>query len=205
MFYASVLWGGFIWCTGNLTVVPTIQCIGLSLGMLLWGGTNLISGWAVGYFGLFGLNKQTPKNDYLNVMGVVICFSALSLMFFIKPNEEMNGTLSPSHVGKSAFATNKATLSKLHKSPSSSASANTPFDLESPSNARSLLSTPNVNNDADDHHDTDPLLHDDPDGTVKVHPSQLSWTAKLNPPTRRMVGISLALIGGGMRLLSLCE
>src|SRR5262249_16200407 len=29
--------GGFLWCTGNIMVVPIVKLIGLSLGMLLWG------------------------------------------------------------------------------------------------------------------------------------------------------------------------
>ena len=36
-------------------VVPIVQMIGLSLGLLLWGTANLIMGWSSGTFGLFGL------------------------------------------------------------------------------------------------------------------------------------------------------
>ena len=31
--------GGAIWCTGNIMSVPVIKMIGLSMGLLIWGGT----------------------------------------------------------------------------------------------------------------------------------------------------------------------
>jgi hypothetical protein len=43
-------------CTGNIMVVPIVKMVGLSLGMLLWGSSNLIMGWCSGTFGLFGLS-----------------------------------------------------------------------------------------------------------------------------------------------------
>jgi hypothetical protein len=53
--------GGIIWCTGNLLVVPIVSRIGLSLGLLIWGGSAMIMGWASGVFGLMGINKQTDN------------------------------------------------------------------------------------------------------------------------------------------------
>jgi hypothetical protein len=37
--------GGALWCVGNITVVPIVNSIGLSLGMLLWGLSNMLIGW----------------------------------------------------------------------------------------------------------------------------------------------------------------
>jgi hypothetical protein len=62
--YAAL--GGVLWCTGNLTAVPIIRCIGLGLGVLVWGAANLIVGWATGNFGLFGLAKNTVNIPALN-------------------------------------------------------------------------------------------------------------------------------------------
>lgn len=39
--------GGALWCVGNVTVVPIVNNIGLSLGMLLWGLSNMLVGWYV--------------------------------------------------------------------------------------------------------------------------------------------------------------
>ena len=43
--------GGVIWATGNICVVPIVKAIGLSKGLLLWGSTNMLTGWASGRFG----------------------------------------------------------------------------------------------------------------------------------------------------------
>ena len=32
--------------SGNITSVPVVKCIGLGLGMLLWGASGLLIGWA---------------------------------------------------------------------------------------------------------------------------------------------------------------
>jgi len=54
--------GGSLWALGNIMSVPIIKLIGLSLGLLIWGSTNMIVGWASGTFGLFGL-KANPVAD----------------------------------------------------------------------------------------------------------------------------------------------
>ena len=71
--------GGFLWCTGNMLSVPVIKLIGLSLGLLIWGTTNMLMGWSSGTFGLFGLNSHTPDNVALNYCGVCVAVCALAL------------------------------------------------------------------------------------------------------------------------------
>lgn len=56
-FQAGAMLGGFIWATANLTVVPIVKTIGLSMGLLLWGATNNITGWASGKFGYLLLGE----------------------------------------------------------------------------------------------------------------------------------------------------
>jgi hypothetical protein len=41
--------------------VPVIKLIGLSMGLLIWGSTNMLMGWASGQFGLFGLKSQAGE------------------------------------------------------------------------------------------------------------------------------------------------
>eukprot|EP01123_Difflugia_compressa_P006312 TRINITY_DN18499_c0_g1_i1.p1 TRINITY_DN18499_c0_g1~~TRINITY_DN18499_c0_g1_i1.p1 ORF type:complete len:307 (-),score=45.46 TRINITY_DN18499_c0_g1_i1:2-832(-) len=78
--------GGFLWCTGNVMTVPIIKCVGLSMGMLLWGLANLLMGWASGRFGLFHL-KPEPVNIYwLNNLGAVIAAISGAAFAFIEPN-----------------------------------------------------------------------------------------------------------------------
>ena len=81
--YAMV--GGMLWCLGNTMCVPAIKLIGLGLGMLIWGGSNLFVGWASGRFGLMGIDKNTGiEIPALNVVGVIIALLSLGIYFFVK-------------------------------------------------------------------------------------------------------------------------
>uniref|UniRef100_A0A914VVR5 Transmembrane protein 144 n=1 Tax=Plectus sambesii TaxID=2011161 RepID=A0A914VVR5_9BILA len=55
----------------NITAVPIINSIGMSLGILIWGTTNCLFGWASGRFGWFGMTAQVPNNVVLNYLGLV--------------------------------------------------------------------------------------------------------------------------------------
>jgi len=76
--------GGVLWCTGNIMAVPIIQCFGLSLGMLIWGLSNLVIGWSSGAFGILGVTKETVKFPVLNYLGVVFCLASLVVYVFLK-------------------------------------------------------------------------------------------------------------------------
>jgi len=80
--------GGFLWCTGNIMTVPIIKCIGLSLGMLLWGISNLLMGWCSGTFGLFGLKRETVEIPQLNYVGAAIALLSGALFALIEANTE---------------------------------------------------------------------------------------------------------------------
>eukprot|EP00455_Lapot_gusevi_P008580 TRINITY_DN1375_c0_g1_i2.p1 TRINITY_DN1375_c0_g1~~TRINITY_DN1375_c0_g1_i2.p1 ORF type:complete len:334 (+),score=108.65 TRINITY_DN1375_c0_g1_i2:79-1080(+) len=77
--------GGVLWTSGNVCVVPIIRCIGMGMGLLIWGSANLIMGWASGNFGLFGIKAQGGVNyPVLNYLGLCICLSALIVNLFVK-------------------------------------------------------------------------------------------------------------------------
>lgn len=122
------------------------------------------------YYGLFGVKPQNPQNRVLNIAGVVLCVAALSLMFFIKTNDE------PAPASRRASPT-----------------GNNPFDLESPS---STINPTNQYTTAllKDIDSTDKLVTP-ADDDIKLH-SQPQWTNKLSPSMRRIVGTILALFGG---------
>lgn len=69
--------GGVIWATGNLFVPFIVQRLGLGVGQLVWGATNMLTGWATGMFGLFGVHKQPVEHKALNYTGVIIAILAL--------------------------------------------------------------------------------------------------------------------------------
>lgn len=75
-FVPFAMLGGFLWCCGNVMSVPCINFIGMSLGILIWGATNMVVGWASGRYGLFGLTADTIANPALNYAGVacvIVC------------------------------------------------------------------------------------------------------------------------------------
>jgi len=87
-FQPFAMLGGFLWCTGNMMVVPVIKMIGLSLGMLIWGLTNLLMGWGSGNFGILGVEKAPVSSPVFNYLGVVICVISLGIYLFIKSDVE---------------------------------------------------------------------------------------------------------------------
>merc|ERR1719293_118883 len=80
VFYPFAMLGGALWATGNAATVLAIEAIGLGPGLLVWGMSNMLSGWATGHFGLFGVNKETCKNEAMNIIGVAL--AVLSLIIF---------------------------------------------------------------------------------------------------------------------------
>lgn len=78
--------GGVLWLTGNTLCVPVIQLIGMGLGVLVWGGVNLLGGWMAGKFGFFGTTPDSIKSPALNVVGALICLSSLGAFFFVRPS-----------------------------------------------------------------------------------------------------------------------
>jgi glucose uptake protein GlcU len=83
-FQPLAMLGGFLWCTGNVMVVPIVKMIGLSLGILLWGTANLVMGWSSGTFGLFGLKKETVPLPALNYVGVSLAILSIASYIFVK-------------------------------------------------------------------------------------------------------------------------
>ena len=49
-FFIPSLLGGFLWTTGNLMAVSIIKMIGLTMGLTVWGVTNMLSGWFIGTY-----------------------------------------------------------------------------------------------------------------------------------------------------------
>lgn len=94
-FYPLAAVGGVLWATGNVNTVPIIKCIGLGLGMLFWGITSLVIGWANARFGWFGVNPQVPSDRIMNYIGVSLAASSAIFYLFIKSNiDEENPSIN---------------------------------------------------------------------------------------------------------------
>uniref|UniRef100_A0A914N4E6 Transmembrane protein 144 n=1 Tax=Meloidogyne incognita TaxID=6306 RepID=A0A914N4E6_MELIC len=80
--------GGFLYATGNVASVPIVAEMGIGLGMLIWGSVQIIVGWCVAHFGLFGTKPQNVQNPLLNYLGVLITlFSGIMFVFVYSRNE----------------------------------------------------------------------------------------------------------------------
>lgn len=86
-FIPQAVAGGVLWATGNIMAVPVINSIGLGMGMLIWGCTNMLMGWATG---IARLDKNTadPGLLWLNGLGVALAVVALAMYILIKPAKE---------------------------------------------------------------------------------------------------------------------
>ncbi|KAL8587620.1 hypothetical protein ACOMHN_045309 [Nucella lapillus] len=84
VFYPYVMVGGAIWATGNICVVPIIKTIGMGLGLCIWGMFNLLSGWASGRFGWFGIDPEVPNHLVLNYVGVALAVASSVIYVFVK-------------------------------------------------------------------------------------------------------------------------
>jgi hypothetical protein len=53
---------------------------GLGLGLTMWDLSNMLVGWFIGHFGLFGADKEIIQHPLLNYVGLVL--ASVSLIFF---------------------------------------------------------------------------------------------------------------------------
>ncbi|KAL5014967.1 hypothetical protein ScPMuIL_009237, partial [Solemya velum] len=83
-FYPFGMLCGTIFVSGNLCVVPVIKTIGMGLGLCIWGMTNLVSGWATGRFGLFGVKPEPPDSSAMNYAGVALAICSAVTFIFVK-------------------------------------------------------------------------------------------------------------------------
>lgn len=83
--------GGSLWAFGNVLVVPVIKAIGLTLGLCLWGSSNMLVGWLSGITGWFGVGHERAQyagsyGIYLNILGAVCALSAAVCYALIIPS-----------------------------------------------------------------------------------------------------------------------
>ncbi|CAJ1059077.1 transmembrane protein 144b [Xyrichtys novacula] len=89
-FHPFAMIGGFIWATGNILVVPIVKAVGLSLGVLIWGSSSLLMGWASTKFGWFGINPQEVSRPVLNYCGATLCLLSGLIFFFVKSDVDLH-------------------------------------------------------------------------------------------------------------------
>ena len=85
--------GGALWCTGQLTVVTIVQTIGIAKGLIVWGSTAMLAGWACGVFGLLGVRSQAEAVHSwpLNLGGLALCLLSLCTSLLLRPTVDGGG------------------------------------------------------------------------------------------------------------------
>ncbi|XP_009323492.1 PREDICTED: transmembrane protein 144 isoform X1 [Pygoscelis adeliae] len=83
-FWPLAMVGGFVWATGNVTVVPIVKTVGLALGLLIWASFNLLTGWASSRFGWFGIDPEEVSRPILNYIGAGLSLLSAVIFLFIK-------------------------------------------------------------------------------------------------------------------------
>lgn len=173
-FYPITMIGGALFITGNLTVIPIVKMIGLGLGFSIWGVTNLLSGWATGRFGLFGLKADPPDNLVLNDIGVTLAvFSAV--IFSVVKNEisaaNIDTTVTVDISETSPLLRNAEPLiqKRLMQDPECDV-------IVLPKNNQKSVSPPKQDIKADD--------------------DDSSFVDKLSPNFKRILGVGLSLVAG---------
>jgi len=105
--YPIAMLGGALWCLGNMTVVPIVNTIGLSMGLLIWGVSNLLTGWFCGHFGIF-VTKEVPPHPVLNYIGLVAAVVSVALYLPVK-----SATKTPAKPSKETKSINESEYDKL--------------------------------------------------------------------------------------------
>uniref|UniRef100_UPI00398F2668 transmembrane protein 144-like n=1 Tax=Pristiophorus japonicus TaxID=55135 RepID=UPI00398F2668 len=83
-FWPLTMLGGFLWATGNITVIPILKTVGLGMGVLIWATFSLLMGWASSRFGWFGLDIQKVPSPILNYIGTAMAALSAGILIFVK-------------------------------------------------------------------------------------------------------------------------
>ncbi|CAF3407333.1 unnamed protein product [Rotaria sp. Silwood1] len=127
-FYPLVLLGGVLWTTGNLVTVFCIKTCGLAVGLLIWGTTSLITGWAGGRFGIFGIQPQVPQGSAKLAMNYAsVILAALSGIFFLF----IKSTTAPRAVKSSNVDDDRSSI-ELEKAESTNAEESVDLETDFP-------------------------------------------------------------------------
>ncbi|XP_040904333.1 transmembrane protein 144b [Toxotes jaculatrix] len=89
-FHPFAMLGGVIWATGNIAAVPIVKAVGLGLGILIWGSSSLLMGWASSRFGWFGIAAQDVSRPILNYCGAGLCLLSGLIFLFVKTDVELH-------------------------------------------------------------------------------------------------------------------
>jgi glucose uptake protein GlcU len=175
-FFIPSLLGGFLWTTGNLMAVSIIKMIGLTMGLTVWGVTNMLSGWFTGTVIL----KESMECAPLNYSAVAIVVISVIVLAFVKSSgkktDDSRGVSETSPLLAEQDSLEGSLRDKVVQRESGRASIQNSYDK--------LTFSPSARNGGVGSQELD-----ERDGDY-------SWTDRLGVWPRRIIGFSLALVAG---------
>jgi glucose uptake protein GlcU len=89
--YPYAMLGGMLWCIGNTIAMPALKLLSMGLAISIWGGTNMLLGWASGHFGFIGLKKEEVKVQWISYCSVAFAAVGVFVLAFVKKTNISHG------------------------------------------------------------------------------------------------------------------
>ena len=104
--------GGAAWATGQLFVPFIVNSIGMAKGLIVWGATAMLSGYACGVFGWLGVRSQAGdvKSWPLNIAGLCLALASLFASLLLRPD-----TTTTISSAKTSGSSNGVSVSSLEQ------------------------------------------------------------------------------------------
>jgi len=82
------LLGGMFWTAQNMLLMPVVKLLGLGLGFAIYSVTNVLSGYLIGRFGLFGNVPDPGHIPWLRDSGAACLVLSIAVMVSIQPDSD---------------------------------------------------------------------------------------------------------------------
>lgn len=103
---------GILWALSNIFVIPAVRLLGLGVGFAFYHCINLILGYSIGRFGLFGAPMENTTNPLIKDIGLIFLFFSLVLMIRVEPSITRSHTEQASSPTESTHLLSKQALPK---------------------------------------------------------------------------------------------
>jgi hypothetical protein len=150
------------------------------MGLLIWGSSNMFMGWATGRFGWFGLSAQSVSKPILNDIAVALAGCALLAFLFVKPTVEKVGQKDKASAGPGG-AGDAYYDDGLH------AYGGRDSEYGGYAGDKPLLGASSLNSE---------LRPAARAATAADEDDEPSWTDKLTPAQKTLVGVAMSLGSG---------
>jgi len=88
VFYPKAMIGGMMWAIANCITVPIIRTLGMGLAIAVVGTMNMLTGWACGHFGIWGVETEEVKIAWLSYVGVAVAVVAIIFFGLVEPAKQ---------------------------------------------------------------------------------------------------------------------